>query len=216
MVKKLQPPKPVDDYFDLTVLATPGNYTVSLSKLVDGQQLALDTPKPFKIVPLAKGALEGASNEEIIAFRNTFEAFQQDLNATQFVLGKNKLKIDAMHRALQKATSPTDQLFRKIHDARTAILAIDSDLNGNKAKAEVGERPKPNPNSVSFLGAVALSSSTYGPTPMHKSAINVAMTQLSTIKNRLETLVGSTIPALEAELKAAGAPWIEGQGLIQN
>ena len=214
--EKLQPPKAVEEYFDLTILATPGDYTVSLSKLLDGKQSSLGTPKTFKIIPLAKGALEGASHEEIAAFRSTFEAFQQDMNATQTVLGENKLKVEAMQRALRKATSPSPQLFDKLHNARKAVLALDSDLNGNKAKAEVGEKSKPNPNSAAFVGAVALSSSTYGPTATHKSALNVAQAQLKAIKIRLQDLANTTIPALETELKASGAPWIESQGLIKN
>lgn len=214
--EELQPPKAMEEYFDLTIRATPGTYTVALSKLVDGEQTSLAAPKTFKVVPLAKGALDGASHEEIAAFRNTFEDFQQDLKATQTVLKESKLKVDAMQRALQKATSPSAGLFEKVHEARTQILKIDTELNGNKAKAEVGEKSKPNPTSAEFLGAVALSSSTYGPTPTHKAALNVAQTQLNAIRGKLNAMVTGSLTALEAELKAAGAPWIESQGLIKN
>ena len=39
---------------------------------------------------------------------------------------------------------------------------------------------------------------------------------LNDIKTELNGFVTSQLPQLEAALKAAGAPWIEGQGLIQN
>ena len=212
----LNPPKAGEDYFNLTIMATPGDYTVTLEKWVDGKQQQMAEPKSFKVVPLAKGALEGASYEEIIAFRKSYETFQQDLKSTQTVLKESKKKIEAMQRALQNATSPSDQLTQKLYETRSKILAIDSKLNGNKAKADIGENDDPSPNTMEFLGKVALASSTYGPTEMHENTLQDAKTLLSGIKASLGDIVKTDFPALEADLKAAGAPWIETQGLINN
>jgi photosystem II stability/assembly factor-like uncharacterized protein len=216
--EKLQPPKRLeseDEEFDQKVMVTPGEYTVSLSKLIDGVLSELTGPQSFKVIPLAEGALKGASYEEIAAFRNDFEAFQQDMNATQTVLKENKQKVAAMQRALEKANSPSPQLMGLVYKARETVLAIDSELNGNAAKAEIGERDEPNPGNGQFIGSVALSSSTYGPTPNHRAALNVAKSQLKGIKTKLNTFLQS-LPALETELKKVGAPWIESQGLINN
>jgi hypothetical protein len=57
---------------------------------------------------------------------------------------------------------------------------------------------------------------TYGPTGNKKAAFNRAKKQLSDIKSQLKTIVDTTIPAIEQDLKKAGAPYIEGQGLIKN
>ncbi len=210
----LNPPKGGEDYFNMNVMATPGDYTVVLEKWIDGKQQQIGSPKSFKIIPLAKGALEGASPEEIVAFRKSWEAFQQDLKATQTVLKESKKKVDAMQRALQKATKPTDQLTQKLYETRAKVLAIDSELNGNKAKADVGEKNNPSPTRADFIGKAALASSTYGPTEMHKSTLNNAKSQLKSIKASLKSIVEGEFPALEADLKAAGAPWIETQGLM--
>jgi len=40
--------------------------------------------------------------------------------------------------------------------------------------------------------------------------------QLKKVKAKLLPIVDSTLPELESDLKKAGAPWIEGQGLIKN
>ena len=214
--EKLAPPKaPEEDYFDFKILATPGEYTVTLSKLVDGKLTDLGT-RPFKVVPLAEGALKGASYDDIMAFKDDYEAFLQDLNATNTVLNESKLKVGAMQRALEKATSPNAALVEKLYGARTTVLAIDTELNGNPAKGEVGEKSGPSPNSGGFIGLVALATSTYGPTANHKAAMEVAKAQLKAIKGKLTSFVSNGLPALEQELKAAGAPWIEGQGLIKE
>ena len=214
--EKLVAPKSTEDYFNYNIMATPGEYTVTMEKWVDGDVTQLGETKSFKVTPLAKGALEGASYEEIIAYRESFEVFQQDLKATKLVLKENKQKIDAMQRALQRSTTPTDQLAKKLYETRAKILAVDSELNGNKAKADIGEKNDPSPTSAESIGKRALATSTYGPTEMHKAALNDGKARLKSIKSRLSDIVNNEIPALEAELKSAGAPWIESQGLISD
>ena len=209
----LKPPAPVEDYFSWGIKATPGDYTVTLSKVVDGEETVLDGPKSFQVVPLAKGALEGKPYEEIAAFRQTFEQFQQELKSVQTTLAEHKKKVNAMQRALDQATKPTAALMNQLHAARETLNAMDTKLNGNKAKNEVGERTLPNPNAGGFIGTVALATSTYGPTDNHKSALAVANTQLKAVKAELNSFVTGTMPGLEAAVKAAGAPWIEGQGI---
>lgn len=212
----LNPPKGGEDYFNLNVTATPGTYTVTLEKWVDGKQQQLVEEKSFKLLPLAKGALEGASYDEFIAFRKSFEGYQQDLKATQKVLAENKKKIEAMQRALQKAPRSSDALTQKLHTTRSMILAVDSKLNGNKAKADIGENNPPSAGDASFIGKIAQASSTYGPTELHKQTLNNAKSRLKLIKAELGAIVNDDMPGLEAELKAAGAPWIETQGLINE
>ncbi len=212
----LKPPMARENGFNRSIMVTPGDYTVSLSKLVDGQLVQLGSTKNFKVIPLAEGALKGASFEEIDAFRVLYQVFQQDLKATKTVLIESELKVGAMQRALQKATSPSAELVKKLHEARTMLQEIDEEINGNPAKNEVGELTEPSPNSGGFIGRVALSTSTYGPTPNHKAAFGVAQAELKTIKTKLNGFVNSQLPSLESDLKDAGAPWIEGQGLIEN
>jgi len=209
----LKAPPPVEDYFSWGIKATPGDYTVTMSKVVDGEETVLAGPKGFKVVPLTKGALPGASFDDIVAFRKTFEGFQQEMSSVQSVLNKNQQKVGAMQRALTKATNPTSALVQQLHEARSFLQNVDTEMNGNKAKAEVGERDDPTPGSGGFIGTVALATSTYGPTDNHKAALNVASTQLQSIKGKLDEFVSQTMPSLEAAVKAAGAPWIEGQGL---
>lgn len=195
--------------------ATPGEYSVQLWKMVDGKLTALSTEQSFKVVPLAEGALKGASYDDIIAFRENFELFQQDLKGTKDVLKKSQLQLNAMQRAFLKAKSPSPALAEKLYEAKTLLQGLDSDLNGNKAKGEIGERNAPNPDTGRSVASNALKTSTYGPTANHKAALETAKRQLSGVKSKLSGFVNSELPALESQLKAAGAPWVEGQGLLK-
>ncbi|MCO5723508.1 VPS10 domain-containing protein [Robiginitalea marina] len=201
--------------FGFRIMATPGTYSVSLSKWENGVETVLAGPESFEVAPLAEGALKRASYQEIASFRSTYESFIQDLHATQNVLETSQKKTGAMQRALERASRVSPDLYKELYDLQQQLQALDSRLNGNKAKAEIGERNAPNPENGAFVGMVALSSSTYGPTPTHRKALQVAQGQLEAIKGELRALE-ARFPALEKGLKDAGAPWIEGQGLLKS
>lgn len=194
------------------LLATPGEYTVTMTKVVDGVVTQLAEPKKFEVKALSEGTLKGASYAEIDQFRDNYLSFRQDLKATNTVLSKDKELIEAMIMALSQAKNPTAELRTQVYQVAQKLQDIDMALNGHKVKSEIGERNDPTPGSGSFIGIVALNS-TYGPTPTHKAAFERAQDQLSQIKATLKEVTEKELPDLENELKVAGAPWIEGQGL---
>lgn len=204
-----------DNFFGSPFRATPGRYSVELYQNVDGTMTQLSEVQSFEVKRLTQGALPSKPTSEIDAFRVDFQEFRQDLMATNTVLEKSLMKVDAMHRALSQAKQPSANLNSKIHTAKTSLLELKLVMKGSVAKNEVGERNNPSPENGSFIGFVALGN-TYGPTGNQKAAFQRAKNQLQDVKKELNVFVENTIPGLESELKAAGAPWIEGQGLIQN
>ncbi|MCK0179303.1 glycosyl hydrolase [Flavobacteriaceae bacterium S0862] len=194
------------------VMATPGDYTVTIVKRVDGVNTVLEGPKPFKVVPMYDGALQRKSFAEMDAFRNEAFAFQQDLTATNVALSRSIQTVDAMERALNKAEKPSDDLFKRINDARTTLLEIDKELNGDDTKGEIGERSNPRATEGNSLGWRALGN-TYGPTEEHKTLLKRVKSQLTKVKSKLNTVLNNTLLGIERDLKSTGAPWVEGQGM---
>lgn len=197
------------------VMATPGNFTVTLVKRADGVQTVLQGPESFTVEPLFDGALPRKSFKEMDAFREATFAFQQDLTATNIALSESQQTVDAMLRALNKATSPSDGLFKRLNDTKIALMDIDKELHGDDIKDEIGERSNPTASDGNSLGRRALGN-TYGPTDEHKGLLSRVQSQLKKVKAKLQPIVNTTLPGLEEDLKKAGAPWIEGQGLIKN
>jgi len=192
---------------------TPGKYTVTMSKIVDGEMTELSEPKSFEVVPLGKGALEGASYAEIETFRESFLAFQQDLTATNSVLEMHSRKISAMFKAFESATEPSTELMADLYEAKKRLDALNKVMKGSPAKREVGEKGDPRPSDGIRMGLVGLGT-TYGPTDNQMAAMQRANEQLQDIKSELKKISDEMMPALESDLKKAGAPWMEGQGLF--
>lgn len=211
----LKKPSNSNNFFGSPFMATPGSYTVELFQMIDGNLTKASVTQNFEVKRLMDGALPSKPTEEIDAFRDLFQGFQQDLMATNTVLEENIKKLDAMRRALLEAKQPTGNLNSELYNASATLADLQRVMKGSVAKNEVGERNLPSPQNGSFIGNVALRN-TYGPTGNQKAALNRANGQLQEVKKELNGMVNSVIPRLEASLKAAGAPWIEGQGLIQN
>ena len=83
-------------------------------------------------------------------------------------------------------------------------------MNGNGAKREVGEKTKATITQRLYAAAYGTFGSSYGPTPVHKQSLEIAMKQHNDIRGELEQIVGQEIPAIIKELDEAGAPNIEG------
>ena len=190
-------------------MATPGTYTVSLSKKVLGEVTQLSEPVEFEVKPLREGTLERASNKTIAEFREELETFQQNISKTENKLDEQIDRVNAMQTALSRASGEDTSLVRRLHEARTKLLNIRERMEGSEAKAEIGERNNyPTPSSRLYVGYRALSS-TYGPTPMHVKTVENGKGELDTIQNDLNRFVKNVMPELEKALEATGAPPLE-------
>ncbi|MEM6628987.1 MAG: glycosyl hydrolase [Bacteroidota bacterium] len=194
------------------MMATPGTYTATLSKQVGGVVTQLDDPITFEVVPLRKGALEGAPIEEIIAFREEVESLQGGVAAAGYMLDNSMDKVKAMEVALARADNATPALFEQLHQVKSDLIAFETEVGGSPAKDEVGERNNPSIRSRMYTAMRGLST-TYGPTPNHMASLEIAQQEFAEMKPRLEKLANEAVPALEEAVKKAGAPWIEGQPL---
>ena len=191
------------------LMATPGTYTVTLSKVVDGVVTDLAGPQSFNVVPLREGTLEGASPQEIIAFREEVEKLQGDVAAANYMLDHSMDKINAIQTALSRSDKDMPELVTDIYNVRMQLHDLDEIMNGNRTKQEIGERTHPTISNRMYTAMRGLRT-TYGPTPLHKTSLEIAQADLSEVMPMLRDVAENKIPALEEALESAGAPWIEG------
>lgn len=196
-------------------MVSPGTYTVTMSKVVDGVMTELTEPKEFKVVPLRKGALEGVSPDVVADFEEKVNAFSQDITATASVLDMSIVKIKAMYTAMGRTTEDNPELLTRIYETKQQLLDLEKQLNGDATRGEIGERSSVTPRSRMAAGYRGLGS-TYGPTELHQQTLQAGIEELVAIKEALSELSQDVLPELEADLMEAGAPWIEGQGLMGN
>jgi len=197
------------------LMAVPGTYTVTLSKVVDGETTVLDGPREFEVKRLREGALEPKPLDNIVAFREDLEDLQEKVSAANIVMDKSMDKVEAMATALGRTHSEAHDLRRQLHDLHMDLLELQEEMSGGEVKDEIGERSNPTVRSRMFAAYRGMFS-TYGPTETHQKSLDIAEELFAALKPKLDRLSKERIPALEEELQSAGAPWIEGAVLPKN
>lgn len=196
-------------------LVAPGEYTVSMAVRVRGVTTELVGPQAFTVKRLRDGALPTAPQAEISAFWASVTAFDRQMTASTVSLRDARQTLDLMRKAVERANVDPTTYDNRLAALRAEALALDEALNGNAARNVIAERNLPTPRSRLQTIFTGLGGSTYGPTETHKEQFGFAQSEFADIQARIIKLVETDIPALEADLIAAGAPWVPGGAIPQ-
>lgn len=192
-------------------LVAPGNYTVTLSKQVDGITTILSEPISFEVEKMLQGALTGADPQVVAAFWKETERLNGSVSAASKIIAESLKRVELMQYALTRTPAAPGTLDSELHDLKQELFVLDELLNGNRSKREIGEKYKPTIayrlNQLNYGN----SNSTYGPTETQKRNLEIAGTQFLDLKNALDIIMNETLPEIEKSLIDAGAPWIDGQ-----
>ena len=150
-------------------------------------------------------SLEGATPEEIIAFREKMQGIQVRVAEFSASMEEQMDKVEAMETALARADRPSNELTRQLFEAKQSLQAMNQQIRGFSAKREIGERNRPSPQSRMFAGYRSLNT-LYGPTELHKQTVAVGEAELAALESSLEAFINSTMPAMESLLETIGAP----------
>jgi photosystem II stability/assembly factor-like uncharacterized protein len=190
-------------------LAAPGEYTVDLTKRVRGVTTQLVAPKPFTVVPMVDSALPPQPDAQ--DFMADVAAFDRSVTALDATLNEAQRKVKLLAVAVQSAPGGDPQMLDdRLAAIRAEALALDELLNGNPARNAIYERTQPTVRSRLGRVMYSLYGSTYGPTQTAREQLGYAKADYGALRDRVRTLTEATIPAFEAELIAAGAPWVPG------
>jgi hypothetical protein len=201
------------DYIDYPgPLAAPGSYTVSLARRIDGQLVELGEPQPFEVVPIVERGLPGASPEEVAAFNLRLDDLRRQVLGAGAGIRAALTEIEAVKSTLPRSGAPAE-LHQAAHRIERELKSIQQGLSGNERRSLYGDA---GPMSVNDRLQVALTGtfrSTYGPTPTHRQSLEIAETAFAGLKERLEQVLRSDLPALRAQLDEKGVPWTPGRGV---
>ncbi|UTW46309.1 glycosyl hydrolase [bacterium SCSIO 12696] len=208
-------PEPVADnrYIKSRFMAAPGEYSVTLSKEINGQVTVLQGPQQFTVEKMNQGALPGSPMEATVGFWKQIIQAKRDAGAVYQGLKAATDKVAMLQLAIQQSSVEPGGLDEELHQLRSQLLEINHHLNGDQSKAEVYLS---NVKTIQNLISVAENGtafSSYGPTPTHKESLAWAQRQLTEESEKLRRIVEVAIPAVEEKLKAAGAPYVTGQKL---
>ena len=189
-------------------MAPPGDYSVTLSKEVNGKITQLDGPVEFRVKPLHEPTLAGASPGELTAYRQRLERGQRAMAAGEEQLEYLKKQSQSLETALGRTPAAPGELYEQVYALRKDVAALTRELEGSPSRAAVGEKAPP---SVSdhFFAAYRGLSTTYGPTPNMERSLGIAETMMTDATDKIARLT-ERLTGLRKQLEAAGAPYMMG------
>lgn len=190
-------------------MVSPGTYTATLTKTLNGITTLLDKPVTFNVVKLRNGTLPGSTEEERLAFFNDHNQMVNKVERLEIDLTQTKKEVKQAQEALIRSAAPSSYLVSEFKLLNELIENLNISFEGNPSKNLPGE--KNNPNIWTRLWAGYNSAyNTYGPTETAKESLRIAVNDYLKMKSDYQK-IEMNFDLIKQKLKAIGAPYFDGQ-----
>lgn len=207
-------PKPNDNPFqnnDVGQLAAPGNYTVSLSKYMDGVFTELGGAEKFVVKVLPGTTLPATDRPALVAWQRQAAELQRSIQGASAVLRDANQKVKFLKEAVFSVAEPNQNFVKDILAVEGKLRGLQDRLFGDQVADQLDLDREPSINSRLFSGIYDGYSSTSAPTTTMKNQIQWAGEEFEVLNAELKQVVENDIPAIEKKLEAAGAPYTPGR-----
>lgn len=188
-------------------LVEPGTYSVTLSKVLDGEVSALDGPMEFEVVPLDNTVLPAIDRAALVAFQTEVNTLSGKVSATNQRMRELSNQMRHMKEAITLAPVNQVEMSVLFEQLEIVFYELQSRLQGDRVAGRLDiEGPPSVANRVGFL-MYEQSNSTSEPTATHRSSFAIASEDFSTIENDFRQLLSGTYQQLQNKLKESGAPY---------
>lgn len=189
------------------LLCAPGSYTATLNKYEQGTFSQLAGPVDAVVERLRDGSITGNSTDEVVAFWRSYEDVSRDIGALYTQLSNARKNASNLMAAAMKA-NVGNGVLNQITSLQQQLDDLDTQLRGNPAKNQIGERTKPTLGGRLFALNRGVSLSTYGPTETHKETMRIIKKQWGEMNSQLQTY-RTNATSIASQIKAAGGSWVE-------
>ncbi|MBS1542744.1 MAG: glycosyl hydrolase, partial [Bacteroidetes bacterium] len=196
---------------DVGQLAAPGNYTVTLSKVIDGVVTDLAGPEKFTVKVLPGTTLPANDRPALVAWQRKAAELQRSIQGANNILGDANNKVKFMKEAILSVAKPQSDFLKDVNDIDKKLKSISLRLNGDRVAGQLDIDTPPPVTSRLFSAIYDGYGTTSDPTTTMKDQLNIASEEFDAILNELKTVVNTDIKALEKKLEDAGAPYTPGR-----
>lgn len=191
-------------------MALPGEYTVSLSKRVEGKLVDLSPAQSFNLKPLFEGGLVTDDRQALLDFQMRSADLYRAIAGANRARGELQARIDHLLKAVNDTPSASEEQAQALRALNTRMQDLKVLMSGDSTIASRAEKV---PMSISgrinnIVGGHWDSQSAVPGNFIDSLAI--ADRQFSQALLELKAIVAD-LSAVETELQAEGAPWTPGR-----
>lgn len=196
---------------DVGQLAAPGNYTVTLSKYVDGLITELAGPEKFMAKVLPGATLPAASRPALVEWQRKAAELQRSMQGASGVLSDASNRVKHLKAAIFSIARPQQEFIADVKAMEGKLKVISDKLNGDDVANRLDIDKPPSISSRLFSAIYDGYGSTSDPTTTMKDQLQIAGDEFEGVLAALKTVVNTDLKALEQKLEAAGAPYTPGR-----
>jgi len=193
-------------------LAVPGTYRVSIARRVNGQLTNLGQEQTFEVVQMRERGLKGASPEEVLAFSRQLDDLSRQVQGAAEAVTLMLTETGAIKQTLLRSDAP-EAMRTVARNLELELMDIQDVITGNTLRDLHNDYGPVSIRRRLEVATMGTFRSTYGPTPTHTRAVEIATAEFSNVKKRLRQINDVELPALRKQLDEAGVPWTPGRGV---
>lgn len=192
-------------------LATPGTYTVTLAREVDGVVTPLAPPQEFPVVALELATFAAQDKEALLAFKRKVARLQRAVQGTLRVADEADRRIKHVRQAIVETPAADPALLSQADELQKRLNALLTRLRGDQTRAKREEPAAP--AIADRVGSIvgSLWYATSPPTQTQRDGYRYAGDEFQPLLAELRKLIEQDLAALEAKLEKLGAPWTPGR-----
>jgi hypothetical protein len=192
-------------------LALPGRYTVTLAKEMDGNVTDLTAPAPFNVIPLELATFAAQDKAAAMEFQQKVARLQRAVEGVLRSTQETKTRLNHLDEAVSATPGADAALLAEVRQLNSRLTRILAQLRGDET---LSKREEAQPPSISGRVQAIVGSQwqvTSPPTQTQRDAYRHAGEAFEKVLADYRALAEKDLPALEAKLEAAGAPWTPGR-----
>jgi photosystem II stability/assembly factor-like uncharacterized protein len=191
-------------------MALPGEYTVSMSKRVEGELVEIASPQTFTLKPLFEGGLVTDDRQALLDFQMQSSKLYSAVMGANKAMGELQSRIDHLLKAASDTPSSNEEQAQALRALNTRMQDLKVRFSGDTT---VSRRAEPVPMSLngrmySIVGGHWDSQS--GVTGNYRDSYEIAEQQFRQAVGELQA-IASELVNIEATLQSEGAPWTPGR-----
>ena len=196
---------------DVGQLVAPGNYTVTLSKYIDGVITQLIGPEKFTVKALPGTTLPASNRPALVEWQRKADELKRVVDGTRRIMTDANNRVKHMREAMLVARTNQQTMVNDLKTIEGKLRIISDKLYGDNAKGQLDIDAPPSVTSRLFSAIYDGNGSTSDPTTTMKDQLQIASDEFGELLSSLKNVFEKDIKALEQKLEAAGAPYTPGR-----
>ena len=192
-------------------LALPGEYSVELAKIVDGETTPLAGPSKFTVVELGDSTFDAQDREQILEFQQQVARLQRAVGGAVRVAAEAGERLDYLRRAVDETPAAESAWLVDIERLRAGLRTVVTKLSGDRTRSRLQDPTPPSVNGRIRRIVGDQWNVTSPPTQTQRDAYQIAGQEFTSVIANLRVLIRKDLVDIEKKLESAGAPWTPGR-----